>query len=448
MASPAPAPADETCHLSELMLPKNDANTCWWLSANLALFHKQRPEIGRPKNPPSTEKQQMFDLISSNYSRLAEYYSTGKGQTYTMNDLLEQRKSEIMKGIFNTESFKVDGNGMQSPDEYITLLSPLIGFDRGLIAINTGNAVSAYETSAYDIYLHAKYFGTTIGKSNIEVAQISSDVNTLILTFARVTNDPENPNTPKKTSIPVSPLKRITLPTFAPATQSNLLQDPYTADDLTQNTVTSSFFLDAMIVYEPDHYVAYVKCDTSDRWFYYKAIQEGNLGDTSKGNKEFATFEEMMDLDGNKITENCTHLFYTKEGGEGPEQAVEGPVPVEAPVEAPAEAPAEVPAEVPAEAPVEAPAEAPAEAPVEAPAEVPAEAPVEGPAEVPAEAPADPGAQRVAAAKAEAERLARERAEAVAKKAKRGTRRRTAGLIPSQENEKETLARPKRQRPA
>ena len=319
-----PGSNSNQCHLAELKLPKNDANTCWWLSANLALFHRKRPEWvkyfnAKRTNPGSNEKQEIFDLIlSSNYFKLADYYSTGK-PTYDMSKLVEQRKAETMGNIFNTKSFEVDGNDMQSSDEYITTLSQYIGLDRGLIPINTGNAVTAYETSAYDIYLHAKYFGHTLSKSNVDVAQISSDVNTLILTFARVTVDPENPNKQRKTSIPVSPLKTMTIPTFDVSkvtSHSNMLQFPYTADDLNDKTVTSMYYLDAMIVYEVAHYVAYVKCESSDSWFYYKALKEGTLGNTSNGNEQFETFESMMELHGNKIIENCTHLFYTKASAE------------------------------------------------------------------------------------------------------------------------------------
>ena len=345
MAAPGPAPAPRECHLQNLMLPKNDANTCWWLSANLALFHKVRPEIDAYLYPvppsaaipipavPSTTKdpaKAIFDgNLSGNFQMLQNYYSGAGSNQPTMSNLIELRLGSNMATVFNSSQFQVDGANTQSSDEYIATLSKYVGFDKGLVPINTGSELGAFPTSGYDLYLHATHFGmprTNSDTKSLFYSQVGSDVNTIILTFGRN-------GTKGKTSIPILPLKQITLPTFNlsnlmlntpysseyigsysnfDATKANMQQFPYTLSNLADFTDTSTFYLDAMIVYEPGHYVSYVKCEESEAWYYYKAIKEGTLGDSNAGNKSFTTFEDMMSKDGKAISLNFTHLLYSK----------------------------------------------------------------------------------------------------------------------------------------
>lgn len=322
--------AASPCHLETLILPPNDANTCWWLSANLALFHKHRPEMidyTAWLNKPFTgsTKSDIFHRdLSERFIQLSQYYN-GTSSTLSMSNLIGHRLGPSMEAVFNTNEFKVASSGLQSSDEYITTLSQYIGFDRGLVSINPGKATGALDTYAYDIQLHANHFGIPqIGnaenRSNLTFSQIASDVSTLILTCGR--NGAE-----ETTSIPITPLKELTIPTFTlsnlvdpnhkeyidlnPSMDNsknpNLIQYPFKGP-IAQYTEPGKFYLDAMVVYEPGHYVAYVKCDTSDVWYYYKAIDEGPLGNGAA----FPTFEAMMTADGEKIKRNFTHLVYSK----------------------------------------------------------------------------------------------------------------------------------------
>ena len=316
------------CTIAQRILPKNDANTCWWLSANLALFHKRRTDIDNSyTSAPKTE----FAPVSSNIESIYFFYSgilDGR-PIPTASNIIDLRLGSNMATLFNTDKFKVDGSGTQSSDEYITKLTGFIGLDKGLVSINPGESTGALETSAYDLYLHATHFGIPNEgntQSNRSYSQISSSVNTLILTCGRS-------STSGKTSIPIQVLEAITIPTvnierllqnsndvaeFA-ATLSNvtvdsninLLQYPCKLNTIAQYTDSREFYLDAMVVYEPGHYVAYVKCDTDESWFYYKAIHEGTLLDSNTGNRTFKDFNDMMSNDGEKISKNFTHLVYS-----------------------------------------------------------------------------------------------------------------------------------------
>lgn len=335
MAAPA------TCHLESLMLPKNESNTCWWLSANLALFHKPREEIVQyHSNIDSSTATVRFagstmsntsDLfnreLSSNFIGLYEYY-TGASSNVTLSNITEWRLGSNMADIFNTVDFQVDRNRLQSSDEYITKLSGFLGFDKGLIPINPGASTSALDTFAYDIQLHANHFGKPVEGLPNFYSQLSSQVETLILTVGRGTND-------SKTSIPIVPLSNITIPTFeisalladsndldqfmqsharsnAPDVNLNMIEMPYKLSNIAEYTRISEFYLDAMIVYEPGHYVSYVKCQTNDTWYYYKAMKEGTLTDVTAGNISYSNFDALMLDKGKDISENLTHMIYSK----------------------------------------------------------------------------------------------------------------------------------------
>jgi len=333
MAAPA------TCHLETLILPKNESNTCWWLTANLALFHKPRKEIeeyglnlvssnGTPKVFAGSNQSDIFNReLSMNFIRLYGYY-TGAFSNMDLSNLSELRLGSNMVEVFNTADFQVDSNGLQSSDEYITKLSGYLGFDKGLIPINPGESRSALDTFAYDIQLHANHFGKPVEGLPNFYSQLSSRVETLVLTVGRGAND-------SKTSIPIMPLSNIIVPTFdistfladsndldefmqshsrstAPDSNLNLIEMPYKSSNIAEYTTTSDFYLDAMVVYEPGHYVSYVKCETNDTWYYYKAMKEGTLMDVTAGNRSYSNFDALMLEKGKEISENVTHMIYSK----------------------------------------------------------------------------------------------------------------------------------------
>lgn len=86
------ATTDSDCkRLRELEIPKNDKNICWWLSVNLALFHKRRPEfdaIGKKRNADISKEQLILLNVYEYYSRNLpdglsideEYLTTGARQ--------------------------------------------------------------------------------------------------------------------------------------------------------------------------------------------------------------------------------------------------------------------------------------------------------------------------------------------------------------------------------
>jgi len=74
------ATSDSECErLKKLVIPKNDKNICWWLSVNLALFHKKRPEFDAIANP--TIQQQVLLDVYKHYSgekeQRLDFLSTG-----------------------------------------------------------------------------------------------------------------------------------------------------------------------------------------------------------------------------------------------------------------------------------------------------------------------------------------------------------------------------------
>ena len=67
--------------LKTLVIPKNNENICWWLSVNLALFHKQRPELEDFNGKPVTEQQRILLNVYNHYSgkgnQDVDFLSTG-----------------------------------------------------------------------------------------------------------------------------------------------------------------------------------------------------------------------------------------------------------------------------------------------------------------------------------------------------------------------------------
>lgn len=319
-----------TCGISSRLLPKNESNTCWWLSANLALFHKHRPELDAyvavTESPPQSNgsPSQFGSNLKQGFKTIYEYYSSGTllegiDEQSNVNLLVTARTADGMSNAFTTSNFDVAGSNAQSSDDYITKLSGYIGLDHGLLPINSGAATGILETDGYDINIHAQHFGIPLDdSSNIKHEfQVGSEVQTLILTFGRKGTD-------GKTDIPIQPLETIKIPTIngsnltpdeKTALTSNVTSNinfaatPYKGSNLRMYTEIATFYLDAMIVYEPDHYVSYVKCDTS--WYYYKAINKGTLSNSTAGNKTFSNFDHMM-TEHARIKENFTHLFYSK----------------------------------------------------------------------------------------------------------------------------------------
>ena len=300
------------CHLSNLDLPLNEANTCWWLSANLALFHKKRPELdtyfGTAASSASASAPSNFNTFQSNlkpdFQKIYNYYSgspspspspSPSSSNWTASNVLEFRTSSNMT-LFNTSNFQVNSNTLQDPAEYLNQLYSYINLDFNNQAItNTTNL------NLYDMHLHRLFYGITEESNGaVEWKVFYEGTSSLILTF-------RHPLTEKST---INILKEISIPVFTGNTK-DILTGPTPENmgifrqSLTSNFTTNTYYLDAMIVYEPDHWVSYVKCDTNDSWYYYKAIQAGTMKD------KWDSFESMMASNA-ILSSNVRIMFYSK----------------------------------------------------------------------------------------------------------------------------------------
>ena len=311
------------CHLSNLDLPINDANTCWWLSANLALFHKKRPELdtyfsassaapsaasaasapSAASAAPANASASNFNTFQSNlkpdFEKIYNYYSSPSpspsSSNWTASNILEFRTSSNMT-LFNTNDFKVNSNTLQDPAEYLNQLYSYINLEFNSQAIaNTTNL------NLYDMHLHRLFYGIT-EKSNTSVdwKAFYEGTSSLILTF----RDPSRENST------INILKEISIPVFTGDT-GGILTDPTPENmntfhqQLGSNITTNTYYLDAMIVYEAEHWVSYVKCDTNDSWYYYKAIKAGPM------TVKWDSFESMM-ASNEILSSNVRIMFYSK----------------------------------------------------------------------------------------------------------------------------------------
>lgn len=355
-ATSTPLSAEQECRrLKGLRIPPNNEAICWWLSVNLALFHKRRPEF-------DTLLKGGGDYISD-FSRLYDYYSNGVDESD--NDLT----TEIRKNLATTDNkaavpqnktkerkFSINSTKSESVSEYFYYLTDSITktfksdpakknlLDALLIPMINANPDSFEQT--YDVYYHALYFGLrrqVNDKNPIDMktpglsafyefppVKLSSRSSTVVLSFERKLMD-------KYSNYIVTPLETITLPTLTEdpiELPEDILKDVSEKDkesieqkvtevwsnwvNLTrENTKATEFYLDAMTVSTPGggHFVTYIKC--GDSWLYDNGMSGGNLGEKD-GHKEFNSFEEMMnDENGKMIRENLVLLYYSKVEGEG-----------------------------------------------------------------------------------------------------------------------------------
>jgi len=374
-APQAPPPQSDCERLRALEIPLNGEAICWWLSVNLALFHKKRPELDTFFQGGGSA---LFQELYTHYSGTTKI---------DMERLRTGIRDDLAKGTPPT--FDIASKGPQSTNEYLLYLQSVIkSLDNTFIQIINGKP-SAFQ-QAYDVYYHALYFGLPRNLKEGEITDtsnptlnafyefpdtvLSSAGNTVVFSFERKVNNVYSPYT-------ITPLKTLQLPTSKGERLINTSVTKETKDTvhsewvkmILTSTEMTSFYLDAITVSTPGggHYVTYVKCEDSDIWLYDNGLSAGALG-TKEGSAEFTSFEDMMSKKGDLIRNNLVLLYYSKVGSTATVAAPSAPV---AEAEAPA-APVTVtaPAPVTVTAPAPVTAAAPAEAPVTAAA--PAEAPV------------------------------------------------------------------------
>jgi hypothetical protein len=304
---PAAAPTTECERLKKLQIPANNESICWWLSVNLALFHKKRPEIDSDLDSIRGQAQELIAKVYNHYN--------GTTDIQSMQELQDEIRNNLAKDT-NTP-FNIDSKGQEAASEYIMYLQKILPtLEKTYIQLINGYP-SAFQ-QMYDVYYHSLYFGLPRDSTDVNTPDASLDAlyefpdviipstrNTIVLSFERNGID-------KYSTYPITPLKVIKLPTA----KENLKKDtvyPEWVKACINNTETSTFYLDAMTVSSPGggHFVTYVKCEDSDVWLYDDGLTAGELG-VKGGAEVFETFDDMMSKH-SSIRENVVLLYYSKQ---------------------------------------------------------------------------------------------------------------------------------------
>ena len=343
LPDPLPEPPRADCTELTINLPSNDANTCWWLSVNFALFHKRRPELDSyflaDDNTSEELDQRLKDKLNiqlkKNFFTIYKHY-TGQEEV-TPNTLSDLRKASGMVEAFNVIDidkdtkrenivFDVNGNNFQSTGDYISQLFKYIQFPGRCDTLDVKD-----DGKVYDIFLHELYYGRDTRTEDIvketgkkyytKFSQINSITNTVILDFRRKID--------LATPIDLTPieiLNQIIIPTIDSKFQteseketrrrdtvdktklpdfSDLLRFPIKDKEILKtNAIFVTFTLDAIIEATGGHFNAYVKCSGSENWVFYHAIEGGKLKDT-------ITFDEMIK---SGVATRAEQLFYSRVG--------------------------------------------------------------------------------------------------------------------------------------
>ena len=321
--SPGPAPeptAISDCdRLRSLEIPLNGDAICWWLSVNLALFHKKRPELEAFFGKKGGDEKEQFQRVYNHY--------TGKNQV-DMELLRTGIRDSLAK---KTRAFNIASKRQESTQEYLMYVKSIITtLDYSFVQMI--NASPSDFQQVYDVYYHALYFGIprnvdegeTINTTNPGLTAfyefpdvvIPTTGNTVVFSFERKPKD--NPYS----NYSITPLKEIKLPTSKGERMTNMPVTSETKDKqhsewmklIMSSTDSTTFYLDAITVSTPGggHYVTYIKCEDSDVWLYDNGLSAGALG-SKEGHDEFASFDEMMSKKGDLIRENLVLLYYSKD---------------------------------------------------------------------------------------------------------------------------------------
>lgn len=304
--------------LRALEIPLNGAAICWWLSVNLALFHKKRPELEAFFRGSGGDEIDQFREVYDHYTGTTQV-GMERLRTGIRNDLAAAKKRD----------FPINSDGQESTNEYLLYLKSIVTtLDNTFIQVINGKP-SAFQ-QAYDLYYHALYFGLPRELSEGNTIHtysptlrafyefpewvIPSTGNTVVFSFERKLET-------SYSSYAITPLKTLQLPT---SKGDRIIKTPATKETkdkihsewvkmVIDTTETISFYLDAITVSTSGggHYVTYVKCEDSDVWLYDDGLTAGALG-RKKDFAEFESFEDMMTKNGDLIRNNLVLLYYSK----------------------------------------------------------------------------------------------------------------------------------------
>ncbi len=165
-----------TCPETKVFLPKNDSYTCWWLSANFALFHKQRKElddflkadkafIERVLKESAPDKKTSYEKVVKSLQDTIRYFQgQGEQSEKAANAIIAMRKSAEMKDVFDTADFKVDSTQYQDAGEYIAKIGRFLSIPR--------YTAKGIDSDCFDAYLQGHFFPEYLISDNTLQTQI------------------------------------------------------------------------------------------------------------------------------------------------------------------------------------------------------------------------------------------------------------------------------------
>ena len=258
----------------EIIHPPNDAAICWWLSVNYALFHIYRPEF---KTFLSLSKAPEVAKI---YDTIAKFY---RGDGGNKAEVETARSSKVLKEVFNTEDFKLDGSTFQDATQYINKLFNLIDIPFHTVTRDKLNF------SMYDINLHKLSVGVMVKTNTIIVSTGNTyrsesfhikPTGSLVIFFPRMSEKAQITDQTKPLETPMKVLKEIVVPVEGEA-------------------MPVRYELDAMVAVVTGHYYSVVRCNDG-KWKEHGG--KGGINTTHT----YASFDELNDY-----TTRATLLFYT-----------------------------------------------------------------------------------------------------------------------------------------
>lgn len=265
------------CSEKRIDLPQNVQATCWWLSINLALFHKERDDLRNSLRGSSADSADSADttLVKMEYTKIYNYY-LGKTENVMTKEAIEIfRKSEQIKKLFPIKQddkfkFEIAGNTFQDAHEYLSNLKNKNLLDN--IFISPPIEKENHFWKIYDVLLNTRII-------NKEGQTINS---TIILYFPRM-----------EYKAAVGGVEQI-VPNKTPIELIKTINN--------NNTI---FSLDAIVAVTTGHYFAYVNCTGTEEWLRYGATFGGKM------EKTYTTFENMLETE-TQLPEQATLLFYSR----------------------------------------------------------------------------------------------------------------------------------------
>jgi hypothetical protein len=256
--------------------PKNDAATCWWLSANFALFHKKRRMINNFLDTKSN--------LANVYADVSKFYL---GDNSFKEQVIDSRTNTTINDTFNKAGgLQISTGTYQDATEYILKFSSELNIPQYTFNVKD----SSLPFLLYDIELHrlGKGFPLTItdsdGKKQTRnmLYRIPAGSDTFILYLNRNTG---LGSTLEEAKMKI--LESVELP-------------------VGQSMKLCKFHLDCMVEYKPRHYQLYVKCSKTNEWMFYDALKEGKITNT-------LSFDELLKNYTDALTNNIILLFYSRD---------------------------------------------------------------------------------------------------------------------------------------